>query len=113
MRVAAKVAGDEEVEVRALDVLRAGVRATPELRAGLGVSILMALTMAGGKVVIPIAIQQILSKGVSDGEPDWGFILGAGAAAATAMIALAACAGYWAAQTGRPTTMWFAPSEMA
>ena len=47
MRVAGKVVGDEEVEVKALDVLRAGVRATPELRAGLGVSILMALTMAG------------------------------------------------------------------
>ena len=94
MRVAGRVAGDDEVAVKALDVLRAGVRATPELRAGLGVSILMALTMAGGKVVIPIAIQQILSKGVSDGEPDWGFILGAGAAAATAMIALAVLNGF-------------------
>ena len=94
MRVAGKVVGDEEVEVKALDVLRAGVRATPELRAGLGVSILMALTMAGGKVVIPIAIQQILSRGVSNGEPEWGFILGAGAAAATAMVALSVLNGF-------------------
>ena len=101
MRVAGKVVGDEEVEVKALDVLRAGVRATPELRAGLGVSILMALTMAGGKVVIPIAIQQILSRGVSNGEPEWGFILGAGAAAATAMVALSVLNGFTYLKIGR------------
>ncbi len=49
----------------------------------------MALVMALGKMVIPIAIQQILSRGISEGEPDWGFILGTGAAAVVAMLALA------------------------
>ena len=34
----------------------------------------MALVMALGKMVIPISIQQILSSGVSDTEPDWTFI---------------------------------------
>ena len=84
-----KVEGDEDVQVGALEVLRAGVRSTPELRAGISLSIGMALVMALGKMVIPIAIQQILSKGISEGEPDWGFILGTGAAAVVAMVALA------------------------
>lgn len=89
MRVQPKVDGDQDVSAGALEVLRAGVRATPELRVGLGVSVLMALTMAGGKLVVPIAIQQILARGVTDGAPDWGFILGAGATAAAVMVALA------------------------
>ena len=89
MRVQPKVEGDEDVQVGALEVLRAGVRSTPELRAGISLSIGMALVMALGKMVIPIAIQQILSRGISEGEPDWGFILGTGAAAVVAMLALA------------------------
>jgi len=89
VRVQPKVEGDEDVQVGALEVLRAGVRSTPELRAGISLSIGMALVMALGKMVIPIAIQQILSKGISEGEPDWGFILGTGAAAVVAMVALA------------------------
>ena len=89
MRVQPKVEGDEDIQVGALEVLRAGVRSTPELRVGIGISIAMALVMALGKMVIPIAIQQILSKGISEGEPDWGFILGTGAAAVVAMLALA------------------------
>ena len=83
---------DDEVapeEIKAFEVLRDGVRATPELRIGLGVSIAMALVMAGGKMVIPIAIQQILDKGVGGGEPRWGFVVTTGLLAAGAMVALA------------------------
>ncbi|CAN5548822.1 ABC transporter ATP-binding protein [soil metagenome] len=76
-------------EIKAFTVLKAGVAATPELRVGLTVSILMALVMAGGKMIIPIAIQQILDKGVNDGDPRWGFVLTTGAVAAVAMVALA------------------------
>lgn len=76
-------------EVRAMDVLRAGVSVTPELRAGMGVSVSMALVMAGGKMVIPIAIQQILDKGIGSGEPRWGFVLVTAALASVAMLALA------------------------
>lgn len=76
-------------DIKAVEVLREGIRATPELRVGLGVSISMALVMAGGKMVIPIAIQQILDKGVGGGEPRWGFVVTTGALAAVAMVALA------------------------
>lgn len=89
MNVTPRVEGDEDVDAGALEVLLAGIRATPELRAGLGVSVAMALVMALGKMVIPISIQQILSRGVSNGEPDWGFIITTGAVATVAMLALA------------------------
>ena len=37
-------------------------------------------------MVIPISIQQILSRGVGDGDPRWGFILGTAGAAVVAMM---------------------------
>lgn len=90
MNVTPRVPGDEEDErAGALEVLRAGIRATPELKVGIRVSIAMALVMALGRMVIPISIQQILSRGVGDGDPRWGFILGTAAAAVVAMVALA------------------------
>jgi ATP-binding cassette, subfamily B, bacterial len=73
----------------AIEVLRAGIAATPELKVGLGVSVAMALVMALGRMVVPIAIQQILSGGFRDGEPRWSFIIGTGVIAAGAMVGLA------------------------
>ncbi len=90
MNVTPRVPGDEDTEAAgALEVLRAGIRATPELKVGIRVSIAMALVMALGRMVIPISIQQILSRGIGDGDPRWGFILGTAAAAVVAMVALA------------------------
>ena len=80
---------DDAEPIKAMDVLRTGVRATPELKAGFAASLTFALVIAVGRLVVPIAIQQILDKGISDGTPDWGFIAWTGAAAATAIIALA------------------------
>ena len=76
-------------EEGALTVLRRGVAQTPELKRGLFVSVLFALMVAGGNLVIPIAIQQILDKGVSSTDPDWPFVVKTCAAAAVAMVLLA------------------------
>lgn len=46
-------------------VLRRGLRESPELRAGIMVTIAMATVVAAGKLVIPIAVQQILDRGIS------------------------------------------------
>ncbi|MFM7068727.1 MAG: ABC transporter ATP-binding protein [Actinomycetes bacterium] len=73
----------------ALTVLRRGVAQTPELKRGLVVSVLFALMVAGGNLVIPIAIQQILDRGVTSGQPDWPFVVRTCVAAATAMVLLA------------------------
>ena len=70
MNVVSNLPGDEvdPAEVKALEVLKAGIAATPELKVGLGVSIAMALVMAVGRMIIPISIQQILDKGINDGD---------------------------------------------
>jgi putative ABC transport system ATP-binding protein len=50
----------------ALDVLRRGVAASPELRVGLKATIAFAVVAAMGKLAIPILIQVILDRGVLD-----------------------------------------------
>lgn len=57
---------DDDVvpDVSAVQVLRRGLAISPELRAGIRVTIGMALFAALGRLVIPIAIQQVLDRGV-------------------------------------------------
>lgn len=52
----------------ALEVLRRGVAATPQLRKGLGFTAGFALTASAGRIVIPILIQLILDRGVGGPE---------------------------------------------
>src|SRR5690606_25809451 len=69
----------------ALGVLRRGLAVTPELRRGVAFTVGLALAMAGGKLAVPILIQQILDRGVlgDDGfRPTFVF----GACAATAAL---------------------------
>lgn len=76
----AAVDGDEEPPGAggAISVLRRGFATTPELREGLWFTVLMALTSAIGRIVIPVLIQQILDKGILGAEGfRAGFTLGA------------------------------------
>ena len=75
--------------IKAMAVLRDGVRATPELKKGFAASLAFAMVIALGKLVVPIAIQQILDKGISDGSPDWPFVVWTCVAAAVAIVGLA------------------------
>ena len=71
-------------------VLRRGLRESPELRVGIKVTVSMAIVVASGRLVVPIAIQQILDKGLagpSGFRP--GFVVASCAAAATALILIA------------------------
>jgi ATP-binding cassette, subfamily B, bacterial len=52
----------------ALQVLRRGYRESPELRAGFGYTVALAVALAGGRVVVPILIQQIIDRGLQDGK---------------------------------------------
>ena len=72
-----------------LAVLRKGVRVMPEIREGIVVSLLFAVAVAAGKLLIPVAIQQVLDKGVlgTDGF-DGAFVARACAAAAVGVIVL-------------------------
>ena len=55
---------DDAEPIKAMDVLRSGVRATPSSRPA-PASLTFALVIAVGRLVVPIAIQQILDKGIS------------------------------------------------
>ncbi len=52
------------LQAGAIGVLRRGIAVTPELRQGVVLTLLMAVAGAGGKLAVPILIQQILDKGV-------------------------------------------------
>jgi putative ABC transport system ATP-binding protein len=71
-------------------LLRLGLHRTPELRQGFRISLAFAMVIAVGRLVVPIAIQQILDRGLSTSEPDWGFVLWTCAAATVALLLLTA-----------------------
>src|SRR5688572_33218737 len=56
----------------ALAVVRRGLAVSPELKAGLGVTILLALIGAGGRVLVPVLTQQVIDRGVAEGGVDMG-----------------------------------------
>jgi len=62
------VLGAPEETGGAVAVLRRGLAASPELRVGLRFTVLMAVFTAGGRIVIPVLIQQILDEGILGGE---------------------------------------------
>ncbi|CAA9234864.1 MAG: Heterodimeric efflux ABC transporter, permease/ATP-binding subunit 2 [uncultured Corynebacteriales bacterium] len=65
-------AGREE---GAIATLRRGLRLVPELRRGLGVTLLFGLIATAGRVVVPLAVQQTLDRGLLSAEgPDLGLL---------------------------------------
>jgi putative ABC transport system ATP-binding protein len=55
---------DALVGAGAVEVLRRGLAATPELRQGVLLTVVLAVLTAAGKLAVPILIQQILDRGV-------------------------------------------------
>ncbi len=71
----------------ALAVLRKGIAVMPEVRVGIRVSIAFAVLVAAGKLLIPVAIQQVLDRGVvGTGGFQAGFVITA--CVGTAVIVL-------------------------
>jgi putative ABC transport system ATP-binding protein len=61
----------------ALHTVRRGLRLSPEFRAGLAGTVLLALVATVGRLVVPIAVQQTIDRGLRDasaGGADIGFI---------------------------------------
>ncbi|MEU5879690.1 ABC transporter ATP-binding protein [Spirillospora sp. NPDC047279] len=60
----------------AVSTLKRGLRLSPEFRAGLGGTLALALVATAGRVVVPIAVQQTIDKGLggAGGQPDVGFV---------------------------------------
>ncbi len=65
----------QNVERGAVQTLRDGMRLSPEFRVGLTVTLLLAVVATVGKVIVPVAIQQVLDNGgIKAGTPDLAFI---------------------------------------
>ena len=69
----ATVAADHREE-GAFATLRRGLRMMPEFRRGLPATFGLALVATAGRVVVPIAIQQVIDRGLASGEPDMALI---------------------------------------
>ncbi|MGI8536359.1 MAG: ABC transporter ATP-binding protein [Mycobacteriales bacterium] len=64
-----------ETERGAFATLAYGLRLTPEFREGLAFTVLLALVATGGRVVVPLAVQQTLDNGLLRPEgPDLGLV---------------------------------------
>ena len=58
----------------ALATLRRGLRMMPEFRRGLPATFALALVATAGRVVVPIAVQQVIDRGLAAGKPDMSLI---------------------------------------
>jgi ATP-binding cassette subfamily B protein len=85
-RRAASAGVDSGEEIGALETIRRGVHFSPELREGLGKTLLLAVVASLGQVVVPVAVQQTLDRGLAGpGGPDLSFVVWMGAACALAI----------------------------
>ncbi|GGF32144.1 multidrug ABC transporter ATP-binding protein [Marmoricola endophyticus] len=80
---------DSGEERGAIETIRSGFRHSPELGAGLKITLLLAVLGALGRVVVPIAVQQTLDRGLGGGDGgavDVGFVVRMGLVAALAVL---------------------------
>ena len=84
--------GNAVPDVGALTVLRRGLAISPELKAGLRVTLAMAFTAAAGRLIVPILVQQVLDKGLlgEGGYQPRFVLLASGLAFGTVLLVLAA-----------------------
>ena len=61
-------------DVGAWETVKRGLRLSPELRRGMSVSLVLALLATAGRVIIPVAIQQVLDGGLTGTSVDMGFV---------------------------------------
>ncbi|GAA2080544.1 ABC transporter ATP-binding protein [Actinomadura alba] len=80
---------DEPVAAGALAVLRQGVRASPELRRGIWWTIALACLGGAGRVAIPVLVQQVLDRGLTDGGANLGTVQSLALMAGVAVVATA------------------------
>src|SRR5262245_31918700 len=85
---------DRGAHLTTWQTIKHGLLASPEFREGLAVTVLLAIAATGGRVIVPIVVQQVIDKGIAaPGGPNLGVVRWAVAAAAVAVL-LTAFAGY-------------------
>jgi len=78
----------------AVSTIRRGLGLSPELRRGLPGTIGIALLATAGRVIVPVAVQQIIDRGLSGGEVDMPFIIRMTLVALGAVVVTAAATGW-------------------
>jgi ATP-binding cassette, subfamily B, bacterial len=87
---------------RAWQVLRRGVELSPELSRGVWFTVLLAVLATLGRVVVPVAVQQIVDNGiVTDTGPNPDFVLRAVAVTAGLLLLTALCSAWMTARLFR------------
>ena len=70
---------DAPAEVRsaatALQTVKRGLSLSPELRRGLGVTLWLALLATAGRVIVPVAVQQVIDSGIVENDVDMGRVV--------------------------------------
>ena len=88
---AATLLDDETPSIGALAVMKRGIKVSPELRAGLAITVVMALTAAIGRLIVPILVQLVLDNGVlSDDGYDGPYVWTVSLAALAVVLLVAA-----------------------
>ncbi len=78
---------DTGEDIAAMETIRLGMKYSPELREGLGWTLVLAIIASCGQVVVPIAVQQTLDRGLNGPDgPRIGFVIWMGVAAALAVL---------------------------
>ena len=91
-RASSALGGEATTDEGAITTIRRGLALTPELLRGLWITLLLAVVATAGKVVVPIAVQAILDRGIIAPErPDIAFVAGAAGLAALVLLATATC----------------------
>ncbi|WP_018657222.1 ABC transporter ATP-binding protein [Actinomadura flavalba] len=77
----------------AVRTLARGLRLNPEFRAGLPMTLVLALLATAGRLVVPVAVQQTVDRGLTgEGGPDVAFIRTMVLVCAVAVLLTAGCA---------------------
>ena len=72
--------------------LRRGIRLSPELTAGLWITLLLAAVTTAGRVVVPVVVQRVTDNGLlAPGGPDVGVVYRYLSVAAGVVVLTAAC----------------------
>lgn len=67
---------DGQQEVRPWDTVKRGLRLSPELKAGLVGTILLAVVATVGRIVVPVSVQQAIDNGLlAEGGPDVDYVI--------------------------------------
>ncbi|WP_204043095.1 ABC transporter ATP-binding protein [Acrocarpospora phusangensis] len=81
----------QALERSAVETVRQGFRLSPEFRRGLAGTLVLAVLATIGKIIVPIAVQQVVDEGLTAAVPDLPVIRNGLLACAAAVVLTALC----------------------